>query len=392
MWRNQLHSSQFLAGPIHDKVYQKYYRSIFTKAQEESIQRAKRLQQFLYALKNFEKNLLAGEKNIFTIQEYFAFKQAYGEVLDAKGEKLNALFRSSGGANFEQELGHAQLALKKIFENPSFLFEKEEKQKEFLGKIVIGQDSTKINFPTGEIVNGTIQKILEGVGTQSTKWASQEAKKAFYKAKKAGVKNPAKDILYVINDVQPKIDLSTDSITVSFSQAIEYPLLAEFAILFSKARISAKNYSANEVAKSGVSVGEDTNLFRIMTDFIPTLNVIESQDQEVSFQYAIFKRHLNLANEKIDEDKNIEQHFSHIQTVYELMGVGQNYYNKNGTIKELNNFLKQGVEFLIINEHNSDNIIVKSTRQILAQFYKRDFANGRVKSLRKKIRVTKKLL
>ena len=41
--------------------------------------------------------------------------------------------------------------------------------------------------------------------------------------------------------------------TLSFPQMFEYPHLAEFASLFSKATISAKNYSDYSINKFGIS-------------------------------------------------------------------------------------------------------------------------------------------
>jgi len=56
-------------------------------------------------------------------------------------------------------------------------------------------------------------------------------------------------------------------------------------------------------------------------------------------------------------------HFFHLQTIYELTGIGQQA--KKDASDDLKEMMNRGVKFLIINEHNSDIIKVYSVRALL---------------------------
>lgn len=367
MWRNNLHSSQFLAGPIHNKVYQQYFDQTVLHNYQDYIKRANQLQKYLYDLKNFDRTSKEGN-NIFSGFEYNLFRNAYGEVLDATGQSFKKGFlRNYGGTNFEKELSNIQSSLQILLNKGDYLTDVQ--LQDLQGSIILGGDKTKINFPEGQFEKELTQQILKELGVRTKKYLTEEAKK-----------NKSKDqrIIY-IKDVQPKIDVATNNVIVSAWMEGVYPNLQRFAKLFSNATITAKNYASYSINTYGVHIGK-TQIFRILADFIPTLGLIENRDQQISFQYAIFKRYTGMVNKTVSADSSIPVHFAHIQNIYELMGVGQNYYKKDNTINELNEYLKQGAQFLIINEWNTDNIIVKSTRELLVQIYQSAFLQGRTAS------------
>lgn len=366
------HSSQFLAGPIHSVVYQQYYSDIAKNNFKQDSIKAKKLQEYLYDIKNYIQKQQQGEKTLFTQAEYSLFINTYNSVRNLQGINTSNIFRHSGGTYFEKELADTQISLKSIFEKQTLT---NKLIQQYKGQIILGQDKTKINFPMEEILKDTTQSLLKQLGVKTTQYLNKEAKK----------KKDISQKVTVIKDVQPKIDLKTNSIQIDYDLALDFPNLAAFAKLFANSTITAKNYPKIVIEKftGGVSLG-NTQIFRILADFLPTLKLGLTRSEEISFQYAIFNRKLGHVKTKIAADDQIQTHFNHIQNIYELMGVGQNYY-KNEIINELNTLLKQGANFLIYNESDTNKIIVKSTKELLYLIYQNNLQNNRENSILTKI-------
>ena len=377
-WDNKKrgHSSTFLANEIHNQVINQYY----TKNQNTMgwEQKAKKLQQFLYEIKNYEELKRQGEKTLFSEVEYNLFLNAYGEVRDLQGLPVkNTIFKNRGGTYFEKELADTQLALKKIFENDIDI----NNIKGLKGDLIIGQDRTVINFPEEELYKPIMQEVLKELGMTTKKYIDKEAKKN---------KDQDKKVIY-FNSPQPKIDVRLDSVSVTTEMTAQYPNLSLFASLYSNATISAKNYPdiVLKFTQQQISIG-NTNIFRILADFIPTLNLGLNRQQQIGFQYAIFNRALGRAKQLVSQDNEIPIHFNHIQNIYELMGVGQNYYKKDNQqliLNELNDLLLKGAELLIVNFSDRQDIIVKSTRQLLNSIYENSLKEHQNISILNKISV-----
>lgn len=355
-----LHSSQFLDGPIHEKVYQKYYNLDMLNNMEVEIykKKAQRLQEILYDLKNYKNP--QNTNHIFKESEYNLFLQTFGEVTNSNGVPLSndylglQIGNTARGKIFEKELVNLQktliLSIKKAAEKIDANI---NIQSSSPISIQIGGKNTAINFP--DIVGPLNEIILHDIcGIQSYRVIKQDRQTTKH---------------YVVEEVNPKIDvINVNSLEVSAEIKMEYPTLAQFAQLYLQSSITAKNYKDTSIKKFGVSLG-NTNIFRIMADFIPTLNIIQNREQEISFQYALFKRYGGLVGQTIDADWRIPEHFYHIQNIYELMGVGQSIADPD--LKQLQSYINQGAELLILNVHNTNNIYVRSTRDILRQKYNR---------------------
>lgn len=371
------HSSQFLAGPIHSEVEKQYYEKNIKNLKEYAVfeKNAQKLSKYLNDLKNYQKNLENNQNNIFSASEYQILINVFSSIRNKQGLSSTQIFRhqESGKAHyFQQELADLQIALKSIVEEESF---DENKIKELKGQIIIGQDRTQINFPAEQIFKETTQQLLKKLQEKTIKKIKKE------KSEKKSINSS----LIRFNSKEPKIDLRTNSVQINQNIQLQYANIADFAKLYSNSSISAKNY--NEMiyqdlkgfrGEQGFHIG-NTQLFRIIADFIPTLSVGLDRQAEISFQYAIFKRYLGLVKTSIAADNEIESHFMHIQNIYELMGVGQNYY-KNNTLNELNDILKQGVDYLIVNLSYNDYIQVFSTRKLLYDMYQNMLSQNRTLS------------
>ncbi len=381
-WDNKKrgHSSTFLANEIHNQVVNEYYTS--NQNVENWNKKAIELQKYLFEIKNYDQLKQQGNKTLFTQIQYELFLSAYGEVQDAQGVKAkNTIFKNRGGTFFEQELVNTQIALKKILENNISI----DNIKTINASLTIGQDRTVINFPTEQLYKPMVQSILKELGVGTKKYITEEAKKK---------KDQSKYLIY-ITDPQPKVDVMLDSVNVSTGMIAQYPNLSRFANLYQNATISAKNYPdiVLKFTNQQVSIG-NTNIFRIIADFIPTLELGLSRTEQIGFQYAIFNRFLGRAKEPIADDNEIPIHFNHIQNIYELMGVGQNYYKKGNNkqlIKnELNELLSKGAELLIINFSDRADIMVKSTRKLLNDIYESSLKDHQNISTLNKISVMNK--
>lgn len=374
MWdRNKFgHSSQFLAGPIHSEVEKKYYEKNIQNLRQykKYEENAKKLTQYFNDLKNFLQNFQNGT-NIFSAAQYQLISGVFENIRNKQGLPSTNIFRhkEEGKAHyFEQQLADLQITLKSIVQQENYDI---DTIKQYKGKIIIGQDKTEINFPIEEIIKDTTQTFLKQIGVKTKRYYSEQAKK-----------DKNQSALIGFQRKEPKIDLQTDSVVIKEQVEMYNKNIADFAKLYSQSTISAKNYTQFVYKapwrESGFSIG-NTKLFRILADFIPTLSLGLTREQEISFQYAIFKRYNGLIKNSIAADSSIQTHFMHIQNIYELTGIGQNYY-KNGELNQLNDFLKQGVEYLITNISDSDYIQVFSTRSILYQMYQNMLAENRTAS------------
>ena len=374
MWNHNRfgHSSQFLAGPIHSEVEKKYYEKNVQnlKQYKKYQQNAKKLSKYFNDLKNFLRNFQNGT-NIFSAAQYQLLSGVFEDIRNKQGLPSSDIFRHKQGGKqhyFQQQLADLQITLKSIVQKESF---NEDSIKQYKGRIIIGQDKTEINFPVEQIMKDTTQKFLKQIGIKTKRYYSEQSKK-----------DKNQSALIGFQRKEPKIDLRTDSVIVDQQIEMQYSNIADFAKLYSQSAISAKNYTQFVYnapwRESGFSIG-NTQLFRVIADFIPTLSLGLTREQEISFQYAIFKRYHGMIKKSVTADSSIETHFMHIQNIYELMGVGQNYY-KNGQLNQLNSFLKQGVEYLITNISDSDYIQVFSTRSILYERYQKMLAENRSES------------
>lgn len=359
MWDNIVrgHSSEFLKGPIHNAVLNNYYQLNKTDPSTYNFYKknAEELQKYLYDLKNFRRDDY--NQNIFEPFEYQVFLRVYSQINDHNGKTPldNGFLGQAGitntekGMRFQKELINIQNALITILSGDFYL--SSEEIKALTASMWLGTANSKIDFP--DIQSPLTKELLEKIAKKTAK---------FIKTKKQ--KQAAKKV-YKAQLVDPKIDIFTQGAKVDTALYLTFPNLARFASLYSNSTITAKNYKFSSI-KKGVSLGK-SNIFKIMSDFIPTLNLIDSREQEISFQYAIFKRYAGLAKQKISADNQIAQHFAHIANIYELMGVGQNFVDED--LIELKQLLKEGAEYLIINSSDSPDIFVKSTRVLISDWY-----------------------
>lgn len=354
-------SSEYLANEIHNIVTAPFLNN-FNGDFSKDIQDAARLQSILYALKNYSRQQIVNNE-IFSDLEYDLFIQSYGKVTTSNGRYnfQKSFLKRQGGKTLETTLAKISAALVRSNDIISGNKAKTWSQnKKYVGSLIIGGNYNKLDLPLEEVASGTVQNILKDCSLGTTKW--------FYQNGKKGKNSSKREIVYV-QPKQSKIDVYTNSIEVSQTFIAEYPKLAEFAKLYSDSTITAKNYSKSFYQENGIKLG-DTNLFTILYDTLTYHNFFDKKSM-FSFMYAIFNRKNGrlVQADSSPEDNNIQSHFNHMQTIFELTGIGQNYnirVNKNQyELNELNDLFQQGARFLIYNEWDTDVVIVQSTRQIL---------------------------
>lgn len=123
--------------------------------------------------------------------------------------------------------------------------------------------------------------------------------------------------------------------------------------ILNKASFSIKSYKENGV----VHLGETDPVKAVSA----VANYVSSQHdyQDARWAGVYYIHHPNKQRKK-DESKNaikeLYEHYSHMRKVFELTGIGLTYDDLNDL---------HGVDFLLVNRYNSDNIKVYSTQELL---------------------------
>lgn len=156
--------------------------------------------------------------------------------------------------------------------------------------------------------------------------------------------------------------------------------------LLQQCSFSLKSYDNMKTVKLGHS-----NIIRLLLLILPTFNSIAilNPEQYISFLMALFTRYYNPKSQSMffrnpwSPQANISLiglHFFHIQIIYELMGIGQQGHKNedimDDRLAEINQLLIKGVNYLIVNDHTSENIKVLSTKKILYDTFQYYFQNN----------------
>lgn len=334
-WRRALgediSSINFLMDSIHNSVIaliNKYKQDLQIN---KDVERAQTLQNYLYQIKNCLANSQT-ESNIFTANE----RNLLIDKLTSLGiEDISKIFNISGGTTFEENLVKLNLALIQIFsEEPLDI------------KLKFQQISTGSKLNTSKIIKGLNDATAEALKLKTKKIIENEKKQ--------------KRQFYFVQSTQIKADFITQGVEVK--QNIQAPHLEEFLNLYANASFSAKNYSTLK-RKRAYSLGS-TSVVRILADFLP---IIDSRFSNISLLTSFLIALTTRSKKNASEKKEIETHLDHIRLIYQLQGVGQSIRDKDLTTIELQAYVNQGVDFLIINDYSGKNIQVKSTKDLLVR-------------------------
>ena len=358
-WRkySDLPSSKYLDLNIHKAVSQIYNKQLLGKENiiEKKRKEAERLQEYLYIIKNYNENKTLKSNDFLDQLLSNNFFQELKSIRSRDNRSLEKLFKISGGKNFEKEMQDLSVILLRQCGDINNLKITQQ-------NVNFGQ--TRTNVEIQKFSSKFAQNIMKSMGINTQKYLNEQTKKNKDQTKK----------MYYLAGIDIKIDQqSPQKINISVSMIEDYPKLADFANLFLNSSFSLKNYN---VKKRSIQLGR-TNQFRILTDYLPTLNLPELQNDKalLSFIMAIEKRRCNEFKKakKQPQDEKIESHYKHIRNIYELTGKGQNFSKKimlNNDVEELRHFINNGVDFLIFNQYNIDKIYVRSTLDILSDYFK----------------------
>ena len=328
---------------------------------------AAELQEMLYELKNYEKKQSTGEKTIFEEKEYEAFVQSYGRVVNNKNFKFSNFLKRQGGRSLELALARISVALKDINEGQ---IEQGKTLKNHAAKLITGGNYNIVEIPVEDITNNIVQTALQKCEAKAKNWYQAEIKKG-----------KSDSTVAYVNPKQAKVDVYTDRVIFSTEMEIKFPNLSRFAKLYGESTLTAKNYKEQTYRKGGIELG-NTNMFTILYQTLEYNGFFNNNKTISSFIIALYKRKDNqlVNSSSVKEDTEIESHFNHMQTIFELTGVGQNYYTRTGEktleINQLNDLLKQGAKFLVYNQWDSDKIIVQSTKAILYKRLQSELGNS----------------
>ena len=368
-------SIQFLHNPIHAPDVETEKRQ-WTKGFEKDQQDAKELQNILQQLKNYEKSKHDGSHQ--QVAAYEQLLRIFESIKNARGESCIQIFRRQqqikGGTQhaFEEDMADINRALIQMFQQNG-IFETAPVN----AVLQLGSYRTNIFLSDQQWTNPIVQELLKSVNVNSVKvFKGRENQVPVFD--KSG--NPLSKNLYrVLQQVQGKIDLASQSVEITQNLNISGgEKLLRLNELFKGASFTLKNYKET---RDTIQLGS-TNIVRVL---YTTVNNFEgdllTSDGVISFTYALAIRH-----QKGKASADIEKHLGHLQVMYELTGMGQEYINQD--IRELKDYSKNGAKYLIVNTYDNDKIQVLSTKSLLLDF----FDNKKYNHFQKTVTIGRSLL
>lgn len=344
-------SAAYLRDPIHSpKVTDEI--SKWSDGRDQDNRDAIALQRILFDIKNYEKTLSSGGSgNHQQKAAYDLLLNTFKNITNIKGQSVSQIFRRQEqlpGVTqhaFEQDMKNLNLALIEMLQDYFSL------NKIQVPEIQLGGETVNISLAENIITEAIYQRMLEGLKINSVKAFKNEENKNPIPEKK-------KNLFRVFSEVQGKTDIATYSVEVTQKITLEGGEdILKLNELFKNATFTLKNYQDDVNIKLG-----NTNIGRVLYTTVNYFAGKELGSEGVlSFAYALARRHdTNKAS------KYIQKHLAHLQIMYELIGLGQEYTNTD--IIELRDYLKEGTKFLLINRWDSDKIQVFSTKDLLVRF------------------------
>lgn len=393
-WGNKMSSAAFLAGPIHNEIVNTYYSNKNFDRVNEQINNANSLTQYFKELKRQMAYYQANKNSGIAINSgYQLFCSIVDQILENVRNDFNNKNKNLKYSFFRNN--EKEAASPVVFQNEiqaimrAFVaFQNKDVTKVgnnyYVDSKYKKNDTLEINFRIGDkfsSVDGN--KIGEFVKSGVVQLAVNNTVRSMVEIKNEEGKVIGKQMasgVWKFQGRQIKVDVGNDTdllVTDNYELGQD---LQHFAQLLSHATFSAKSYKdilTSTGYKQLASIGK-TNIVSVLLQFLPTLQIISqlNDDAYISFIAALFTRYFNYwFYPKFQRDpqpgEKLEQigiHFFHIQTIYELMGIGQN--SKENNIQSL---INQGVRYLIVNDWNSNEIKVYSTLALLQDLYRETF-------------------
>ena len=334
--RDGMSVSAFM-NTIHTNLVTKYKaRASMTG----DVANAKRLTEFFKDIKTVQ---AGGQASAF---EQETIEQVLGSLpqFKFKGNTFRQqLFTRTGGARFERDI--AKLATTVVSQIA------EEGSMEKVNNLVTGNVNAENNIDPERMASSVVQQMLQLAGTKTQKYFTEEDKKS-------------KMLKYYHREVYQKIDVQGLSGNITFTiKASASAELVEIANLLNDATFSAKNYgnwswdrTANngkggiiDSSTSDVKFGA-TDVSRSLTAIIQSLGY--DIDTAISATYA--------ALNEVDDNPELAIQLYHMRIAYELSGAGQIL---DGNIDY------KGAKYIIYNNPDTDEIIVRSTAELINEMF-----------------------
>lgn len=351
---------EYLHNPIHDPNVQNYYKRNIGNW-EADVLAAKKLQGYLQDIKNYEKGIKVEGESHLSLIEYEALRQSLTKIRGVRGVKADQILFSTkeqtkGGSQhaFEEQMADLNIAIIDTLTGSDSSSSGLQGLKNKQYNILLGQSKVNWDISLQQLTSDLVQYGLEAAKVKTIKKFKEIEEKS----------HRSDQNFYTLVKVDGKVDLATASAEVTEIVNTQYKHLNELNNLFKDATFTLKNYSkSTERTKLG-----STNIFRVVFTTVQYFTG-NSNQQVLAYTSALAIRQATDASVAGD----INSHLGHLQRVYELTGVGQEYVNIQQ--KELRDLLRQGAKFMIENVYNSDQIHVASTKELLAKMLESDGSN-----------------
>lgn len=345
-WRNISNQDtvSFLHSPIHNPNVENYRKKETNNYQQDAAN-AKKLQNYLTQIKEF---VTTGESSthFFNKAELDLLYDMLVQVRGVKGQTAAQVVQmfskpqQNGQTKhaFEQDMRDLNLAIADALTD----------EKWQTRDIVIQTGQFKTNIFSG--AQDGAEGLLDDLNQQALKAIKNNSMR-----KLPTYEDPNKKQSFrILKNVDGKVDMVGLSVDVTASVQMEYAHLSELNNLFKDATFTLKNYSKeSEKTKIG-----NTNIFRVVYTLTQYFTGMSNQET-LAYTSALAIRHATDAAAQSD----VDSHLGHLQRVYQLTGLGQEYVNvEQHQLKEL---LRQGAKYMIQNIHNSSEIDVASTKELL---------------------------
>lgn len=344
-WRNisDQDTVSFLHNPIHDPNVEAY-RNKQTNNWQEDAAKAKKLQGYLKDIKNYAQTRSVSEGNHLQKAELELLFDNLQNIRGVRGQTANQAFdvfrkaERSGTTNhaFEQDMADINIAVMQALSDQNYQSKR--------WNIMLGQSKVNWDLTEDEIAQQVVQRGLQAVKTGTIRKLEN--------LKQKSIRNDGN--FYTLVAVDGKIDMASQSVQVTETVRSQYAHLAELNDLFKDATFTLKNYT-NKSYRTKLG---STNIFRVVYTLTQQFTGM-SNDYTLAYTSALAIRHATDTSVEAD----IDSHLGHLQRIYELTGLGQEYVNIEQ--KEVRDLLKQGAKFMIENVYNNDEIHVASTKELL---------------------------
>lgn len=357
-------SYNYLKAPIHHSDVEDQ-RKKWISGKDKDAKDAMELERILVNIKKFAKDGI--DNNYKDKATYELFFEALDDMIGE--EKRKKLFRipektDDSKHSFEEGFAYINEAFLNFLTKEGFFNQKKT------GNITIQLGQTSAGIDLGKhLFEEITQETLKDCSVFSSKIFDNENDNPVPYYNRKGQKSDNPKLYRIVGEREGKTDIRTlsgeESLKITLEPGNDFFKLNN---LFKDATFSLKNYSKDTTS---IELGS-TNMFRVL---YTTVNYFEGkslhEDGVISFIYAIANR-----NKQGENEEEINEHLGHLQVIYELTGLGAQYFFEktgNQILDEENNNLKQllrkGVKFLVVNTYDSDDIQVFSTKNLLASLF-----------------------